>query len=51
MAKEFITILMEEFTKVHGQMIKFKDMEFRREPIFIKDIGLRGNFMVKAICE
>lgn len=49
MEKEFFILVMEEFIKAHGKMIRFMDMGQKKVLISTKDNGVKVLNMVKDI--
>ena len=47
MVKGFIIMLMEEFTRECGQMMRYKALEFKKEIFTIKESGLKVDGMEK----
>lgn len=51
MDKEFSIILMEGYSRELGLMIKYRVTGLKKEQIFTKAIGSKGNVMGKAILD
>ena len=47
--KVYIIMLMEGCTKVLGWTTKFKDLELKKVPLFMKESGAKVNGMEKGI--